>query len=96
MKKLKLIVSTFLILCAIAVSGQSGKVTKAQRKVEDKKKEQLKKQEKAEIKAQKHHKSIQTAKVRKRMRKHRRGDIHVSSYDQRPGFFKRLFHKRKH
>ena len=77
-------------------NGQSGKVTKAQRKAEDKKKELLRKEQKAEIKGRKQHEKIQTAQVRKRMRKHRKGDIHVGSYDKKPGFFKRLFHRRRH
>ena len=85
----------FFCGCVLAVNAQSEKVTKAQKKAEKVKQEQLHKEKKAEIEGRKRHEKIQTAKVRKRMRKHRKGDIHVSSYDNRPGFFKRLFHKKK-
>ena len=96
MKKLKSLFWLILVFCTLLANAQSAKVTKAQIKAEEKKKEQLRNEEKAEIKGIKKHESIQTAKVRKRMRKHRKGDIHVDAYDKKPGFFRRLFHRRRH
>lgn len=96
MRKLKLFLFIAAMLFSFAADAQSGKVTKAQKKAEKTKVEQKRKQEKSELKARKKHEEIQTKKVRGRMRKHRKGDVHVSSYDRRPGFFKRLFHKNGH
>ena len=96
MKKLKQLLTFVLVLLALVVSAQSGKVTKAQRKAEDKKKELLRKEARAEVASRKQHASIQTKEVRKRMRKHRKGNIHVNGYDNRHSFFWRMFHRNKH
>ena len=96
MKRLKLFLLFISVLFSFTLAAQSSTVTKAQKKVEKTKQEQKRKQEKAEIKGRKHHESIQDPKVRKRMKKHRKGDIHVSSYDHKHGFFYRMFHHKKH
>lgn len=96
MKKLRIFLCSLGVLITLFAAAQSGKVSKAQKKAEKKKTEQLHKQQKGELKARKRHEKIQTKQVRKRMKKHRKGDIHVSSYDRRPGFIKRLFHKKEH
>ena len=96
MRKVRWFVFYIGMLFILIADAQSAKTTKAQKKAENTKQEQLRKEEKAEIKGRKRHEQIQTAKVRKRMRKHRKGDVHVNAYDRRPGFFKRLFHHKEH
>lgn len=90
-RKLKWLLGALAVMITLGGEAQSNKGTKAQRKVEKKKQEQLNKQDRAESKAKKKHLDIQTAKTRKRMRKHRKADIHVSSYSNRSGFFNRIF-----
>ena len=96
MKKLRILLCAIGVLLTLFATAQSNKVTKAQKKAEKKKTEQLDNQQKSELKARKQHMKNQTPEVRKRMKKHRKGDIHVSSYSKRPGFFKRLFHRKEH
>lgn len=96
MKKIRILLCSLGVLFTLFTVAQSDKLTKAQKKAEKTKQAQLHQQEKAALKGRKQHEKIQTAKVRKRMHKHRKGDIHVNSYDRRPGFFKRLFHRKEH
>ena len=96
MKKVKWLLFFGSIIFTLFADAQSATTTKAQKKAERTKQEQARRAEKAELKGRKRHAQIQTAKVRKRMRIHRKGDIHVNAYDQRPGFFKRLFHRKEH
>lgn len=93
MKRLLLFLS-ILIVPVLVFSQTDGSASKKQKKAEQKKEERVKRGKKAELKGRKRHESIQDKSVRKRMKRHRRGPIHVDAYDRRPFFLKRWF-KRK-
>jgi hypothetical protein len=85
----------FLLVLPLIAAAQDGtKQTKMQKKAEKKKQERIEKDRKADLKAKKFHYKIQEKETRKRMKKHRK---HVDGYSpyKQPGFFKRLFGKKR-
>ncbi len=78
-----------------AIAQSEHKQTKQQRKAEQKKEQQARASIKAEEKGRKHHISIQSKDVKKRMKRNRKRFDHVDSFDRRPNFFQRLFHRKR-
>jgi Ni/Co efflux regulator RcnB len=95
MKRLLLV---FILLFAqlFAFAQDGGSQTKKQKKAEAKKEELAKNARNSKLKGIKRHESIQDKATRKRMRKHRKGPIHVDAYDRRPFFIKRWLKKKEH
>lgn len=94
MKRLLLIFAlVFIHLFSIGQDG--GKVSRKVKKAEEKKEQQQRNQQKAEMKGRKRHMAIQDKATRKRMKKHRRGPIHVDAYDRKPFFLKRWFMRKE-
>ena len=89
-----------LILFAVCFSclafGQDDGSAKSKiKKAEKKQEQQVRSKKKAELKGRKRHESIQDKKVRKRMKRHKRGPIHVDAYERRPFFLKRWIMKKE-
>ena len=87
----------FLLVLAsfFSAAQDDGSTKKKIKKAEKVKEAQVKRQKKAEIEGRKRHESIQTKDTKKRMRKHKRGPIHVKPYDKRTFFLKRWFSKKE-
>jgi hypothetical protein len=95
MKRLLLIFSV-LFLHFTSYSQTDAPVSKKVKKAEQKKEQQAQKSKKAELKGRKRHEAIQDKATRKRMRRHRRGPVHVDAYDRRPFFIKRWLKRKEH
>jgi len=78
-----------------AFSQSDGKGTNQQKKAEQKKEQQAKASDKSQKKGREHHVSIQSKEVKKRMKRNRKRYDHVDSFDRRPNFIQRLFHRKK-
>ena len=89
MKRLLLIFSLICIHFISFSQTADAPVSKKVKKAEQKKEARVRKGKKAELKGRKRHESIQDSATRKRMKRHRRGPIHVDAYDRRPFFLKR-------
>lgn len=88
MKRILLLI--FIVVSGVFASAQDdGSAKDKIKKAEKKQEQQVKSKKKAELKGRKRHESIQTKQTKKRMKKHKRGPIHVDAYDRRPFFIKR-------
>lgn len=88
-KIVKRILLVIICLIPLFLHGQDGKVSKKQKKAEQKKEQRIQDSHKAEVKGKKRHIKLQDKDTRKRMKKHKKkGNAYVS---RRPGFFQRLF-----
>jgi ribosomal protein L9 len=88
----------FLLLTGIFLASAAdctGQNTKAQKKAEKKQEEQKRNAIKAEEKGRKHHLKLQSRDVQKRMKRNKKRYHHVDSFDRRPGFWQRLFPRKK-
>src|SRR5215470_8786073 len=97
MKVLKRILFLLIVLPAFVLaqeSDSSPKATKAQKKAEAKKQEQLSNEKKAEIEGKKMHKAIQTKEVRKRMKKSEK-EANRWNTGRRKFFIARWFEKKQ-
>ncbi|MEP7264175.1 MAG: hypothetical protein ABI772_06750 [Bacteroidota bacterium] len=94
MKRL-LLLFTLVIVHLFSMGQDGGKGSKKVKKAEAKKEQQARNQQNAELKGRKRHEAIQDKATRKRMKRHRRGPIHVDAYDRRPFFLKRWFRKKE-
>jgi Ni/Co efflux regulator RcnB len=102
----RLLIVFFLLtssLFAVAQTPESGSapakkehVSRKVKKAEQKKAKQQRNLEKAALKGKKRHENIQDKSVRKRMKRHRKGPIHVDAYDRRPFFLKRWLKRKEH
>ncbi len=95
MKKLILLILLFVNIQFTHAQSEGGGATKMQKKAAQKKEQQARASEKAEEKGRKHHISIQSKDVKKRMKRNRKRYDHVDSFDRRPNFIQRLFHRKK-
>ncbi len=95
MKKL-LLVFILLLTQLFSFAQDGGSPTKKQKKAEAKKEQLAKNAKNSKLKGIKRHEEIQDKATRKRMRKHKKGPIHVDAYDRRPFFIKRWFRKKEH
>lgn len=80
---------------AIYSQSTSGGTTKAQRKAEKAKQEQVKKQQKAEDEGRKRHLKLQSKDVKKRWKKNKKRYKHVDAFDRRPNFWQRIFPRKR-
>lgn len=98
MKHLRLILLLTLLAGSAAVSEvhaqESPKATKAQRTADKKKEQQVKASAKAEEKGRKRHYNLQSKEVKKRMKRNKHRYDHVDSFDRRPNFIQRIFHRK--
>ncbi|HLG36043.1 MAG TPA: hypothetical protein VI757_14270 [Bacteroidia bacterium] len=96
MKKvlIQIIVLVLMLLPVFAMAQESTKATKAQKKAESKKKEQVMNERKAEIEGRKQHSAIQTKEVRKRMKKSKK-EANRWNKGKRKFFIARWFEKKK-
>jgi hypothetical protein len=88
----------FLFLTGILLASDNAciaQATKAQKKAEKKQEEQKRNAIKAEEKGRKHHLKLQSKDVQKRMKRNKKRYHHVDSFDRRPGFWQRLFPRKK-
>lgn len=69
--------------------------SKAQRKAEKAKQEQIKKQHKAEEEGRKRHLKLQSKDVKKRWKKNKKRYKHVDAFDRRPNFWQRIFPRKR-
>lgn len=87
---------TILLISASVIFAQEGSsATKAQRKADKKKQQQIVNAKKAEEKGIKKHRSIQTKEVKKRMKRNDRRFDHVDSFDRRPNFIQKIFKRKR-
>ncbi len=96
MKRLILI---FFLIFGASLSGvyaqtEGTSATKAQKTAKKKKEQQFKNSAKAQKEGRKKHEALQTKEVRKRMKKNRHRYQHVDSFDNRPNFIQRIFHRK--
>ena len=87
-----------MVVCCIflstsAVDAQSA--TKAQKKAEQKQEDQKRSVAKAEEEGRKRHYKLQSKDVKKRMKRNKKRYQHVDTFDRRPGFWQRLFPRKK-
>ena len=96
MKKtlLKIFFLLLLLLPLYTLAQESPQATKAQKKAESKKKEQVMNEKKAEIEGRKMHNAIQAKEVRKRMKKSKK-DANRWNQGKRKFFIARWFEKKK-
>ena len=96
MKKtlLKIFFLLLLLLPLYTLAQESPQATKAQKKAESKKKEQVMNEKKAEIEGRKMHNAIQTKEVRKRMKKSKK-EANRWNQGRRKFFIARWFEKKK-
>ena len=85
----------FTLIAGLLVSDPVIAQTKAQKKAEQKKEEQKKRSAKAEEQGKKRHRKLQTKDVQKRMKRNKKRYHHVDSFDRRPGFWQRMFPRKK-
>lgn len=89
----------FLVLAWLnvfsATAQTDGNVNKKQKQAAKAKKEQIRRQEKADKKGRKRHFKIQSKDVQQRWKKNKRRYKHVDSYDRRPGFWQRIFPRKR-
>jgi hypothetical protein len=79
----------------VAGNNCIAQTTKAQKKAEKKQEEQKRKSIKAEEAGKKHHLKLQSKDVQKRMKRNKKRYHHVDSFDRRPGFWQRIFPRKK-
>jgi hypothetical protein len=91
----RLLIALSLVLAHLFSIAQDAPVSKKVRKAEQKQEKQKRNKEKATLQGKKRHAAIQDKATRKRMKKHRKGPIHVDAYDRRPFFIKRWFRKKE-
>jgi hypothetical protein len=89
----------FILLLALVgldtVAQSDGSAGRKQKQAAKAKKEQVRKQEKAEKKGRKRHFKIQSKDVQKRWKKNNRRYKHVDAYDRRPNLWQRIFPRKR-
>ena len=94
-KRFLLMVTLVAVPVFVFSQDGGGKVSKKVKKAEQKKEARVQRTKKAEMKGRKRHEMIQDKSTRKRMKRHRKGPIHVDAYDRRPFFIKRWLKKKE-
>jgi Ni/Co efflux regulator RcnB len=92
----RLLIFLFIIIAQVAFSQSDGSADSKIKKAEKKTEQRQRNKKKAELKGKKRHESIQDKATRKRMKRHRKGPIHVDAYDRRPFFIKRWLKRKEH
>lgn len=83
------------LYCGVGAAQSDGSASKKQKQAAKAKKEQVRKQQKAEKEGKKRHFKIQSKDVQKRWKKNNRRYKHVDAYDRRPNLWQRIFPRKR-